>query len=59
MNNRDAVRLPVGWFTFVGVEGVDCDVPGLYEWKIDGVGTYIGKYISISRPKRPIPPNSP
>lgn len=47
-----AVVLPAGWFTFVVADGVDCHRPGLREWKIDGIGTYIGKYKTISRPKR-------
>jgi hypothetical protein len=25
--------------------------PGIYEWRIEGVGCYIGKYTKIDRPK--------
>jgi hypothetical protein len=39
-------------FTFVVVDGVDLARPGIYEWTIEGVGTYIGKYKRISRPQR-------
>ena len=46
--------LPADWSTFVVADGVDCKLPGIYEWKIDGRSgmTYIGKYTRISRPKR-------
>lgn len=46
--------LPADWFTFVVADGVDCKLPGIYEWRIDGRSdrTYIGKYTRISRPKR-------
>jgi len=30
--------------------GVDVRLPGLYEWHIEGVGSYIGKYKRIRRP---------
>jgi len=46
------VLLPAGWFTFVVADGVDCDRPDMCEWKIDGVGTYIGKDKSVSRSRR-------
>ena len=39
-------------FVFVVADGVDLTRPGIYEWRIEGVGTYIGKYKSISRPQR-------
>ncbi|MGE0684641.1 MAG: hypothetical protein AB7P69_27505 [Candidatus Binatia bacterium] len=39
-------------FTFVVVDGVDLTRPGIYEWEIEGVGIYIGKYKRISRPQR-------
>ncbi|MEI9403563.1 hypothetical protein [Mesorhizobium argentiipisi] len=41
-----------GWYTYVLNENVDEMRPGIYEWHIAGVGTYIGKYTWISRPKR-------
>jgi hypothetical protein len=44
--------LPEDWYTFVVAEGVDTKQPGLYEWHIEGVGSYIGKYKSIDRPKK-------
>ena len=30
----------------------DEDRPGLYEWRIEGAGSYIGQYRWISRPRR-------
>jgi hypothetical protein len=48
----DKVVFAADRFTFVVAEGVDLARPGIYEWQIDGVGTYIGKYKHISRPTR-------
>jgi len=31
-------------------DGVDLDLPGIYVWEIEGVGTYIGKYTRRTRP---------
>jgi hypothetical protein len=31
--------------------GIDEAKPGIYKWTIDGIGSYIGKYKSIRRPK--------
>ena len=43
--------LPAIWPHKVEVrEGVDPSRPGIYEWMIDGVGLYIGKYKLINRP---------
>lgn len=38
------------WFSLVVEPGVDQKKPGIYEWNIQGVGSYIGKYTHISRP---------
>ena len=46
------LRLPKDWYEYVVVKGVDEARPGIYEWNIDGCGTYIGKYTHISRPVR-------
>ena len=37
--------------------GVVEELPGLYEWKIKGSGSYIGKYTSIRRPTWEYPNN--
>jgi hypothetical protein len=44
--------LPDGWYDEVVAKGVDTAKPGIYEWHIAGVGSYIGKYKSIRRPTR-------
>lgn len=31
------------WFTLVVLEGIDLSKPGIYQWEIEGVGTYIGQ----------------
>lgn len=45
-------RLPPGWYAYVVAEGACEDVPGIYEWRIEGIGTYIGKFKRIRRPTR-------
>jgi hypothetical protein len=42
--------LPDGWFSIEVAAGVDCSRPGLDEWHIEGVGSYIGKFKRIGRP---------
>ncbi|TIV95596.1 MAG: hypothetical protein E5V85_20430 [Mesorhizobium sp.] len=44
--------LPPNWYSYVLTENVDETRPGIYEWHIDGVGSYVGKYTWISRPKK-------
>ncbi len=48
----DRIVLPPNWYTYVRHTGVDESKPGIYEWKIEGVGSYIGKYKRISRPTK-------
>jgi ADP-ribosylglycohydrolase/protein-tyrosine phosphatase len=48
----DAKVMPRRWHEYVVGEHIDRGKPGIYEWRIDGVGTYIGKYKRISRPER-------
>jgi hypothetical protein len=38
------------WFTLVLVEGATLDLPGIYEWQIEGAGSYVGKFKHGSRP---------
>ena len=40
------------WYQLVETDGVSDDIPGLYEWRIDGVGCYIGQYSNARRPLR-------
>lgn len=46
-----AITLRRGWYTYLP-GSVDRTRPGLYEWHIEGVGSYVGKYTRISRPER-------
>jgi hypothetical protein len=52
MSDDELFDLPADWFGYICNEGVSEDKPGIYEWKIGGVGCYIGKYSRISRPKK-------
>lgn len=38
------------WYTCEISAGVDINLPGIYEWRIEGVGSYIGRYTRSSRP---------
>ena len=38
------------WFGLVIPRDIDRNKPGLYEWTIQGVGSYIGTFTHISRP---------
>ena len=50
MNDKlSLIRLPDDWPECVVADGVSKDLPGIYEWKIEGAGTYIGKYKHIGR----------
>jgi hypothetical protein len=46
------VSLQPNWFTRIEVDGVSDERPGIYEWRIEGVGVYIGKYGRIRRPTK-------
>jgi hypothetical protein len=51
-SRTEIVPLPEDWYAFIHVEGVDPDRPGIYEWKIEGRGSYIGKYTVFRRRRR-------
>jgi hypothetical protein len=38
------------WCEYFVCRNVDTKSPGIYEWKIDGAGSYIGQFGSIRRP---------
>jgi hypothetical protein len=40
------------WFRYVVTDGVDISAPGIYQWQIEGSGTYIGKFKQIGRPTK-------
>jgi hypothetical protein len=46
--------LPAGWYDYSVGAGVNEEKPGIYEWQIEGVGSYIGKYGRIQRPTKDI-----
>ena len=46
------LALAPGWYEETVLPGVDVERPGLYEWRIEGAGSYIGQYRWISRPRR-------
>jgi hypothetical protein len=46
------IVLPTEWYHYCeALTGIDTSKPGLYEWQIEGKGSYIGKFTHISRPK--------
>jgi hypothetical protein len=45
-------ELPEDWFEYSLADGVDEGKPGIYQWMIEGVGSYIGKYSHIDRPTK-------
>lgn len=40
------------WCEYFVCKDVDTKFPGIYEWKIDGAGSYIGQYGRIRRPTK-------
>ena len=42
--------MPDIWYRLSISEGVNLDLPGIYEWRIEGAGSYIGRYTYSSRP---------
>lgn len=44
------MSLPTGWCKVVVPVGVDPQLPGIYQWSVEGVGVYVGKYKYPSRP---------
>jgi hypothetical protein len=45
-------QLPEGWCCYCVNDGVDTKKPGIYQWRIEGAGSYIGKYGRIRRPTK-------
>ena len=42
MTRRDEGGLRLGWFSLVVAPNASLDEPGIYEWRIDGGGVYVG-----------------
>jgi hypothetical protein len=36
-------KFPTDWFTQNIPDDINLDAPGIYEWRIEGVGVYVGK----------------
>lgn len=47
-----SITLPKDWYSYTVHSGVNTDLPGIYEWHIEGAGSYIGKYGRVRRPTR-------
>ncbi|MER2510223.1 hypothetical protein [Amaricoccus sp.] len=41
--------LPTDWFRFDIAANIDLARPGIYEWRIDGVGSYVGQSCQLRR----------
>ncbi|HME27141.1 MAG TPA: hypothetical protein VKI44_38440 [Acetobacteraceae bacterium] len=48
----DVLVLTGHWCKVIEEPNVDCSKPGIYRWRIEEAGTYIGKYTKIRRPKK-------
>ncbi len=46
-----------GWYLREIEAALDLDQPGIYEWRIDGVGVYIGKALRLKSRLRAYPNN--
>ena len=49
---KDSFVLPDAWYSLTIADGADSDFPGLYEFEIEGVGSYIGKYTNLSQRRK-------
>ena len=52
MTETKFTPLPADWYRYVVAPGVSEDVPGIYEWHIEGTGSYIGQFGCIRRPRK-------
>lgn len=55
MSNSSLLRH--GWYVREIEETLDLDLPGIYEWRIDGVGVYVGKALRLKSRLRAYPNN--
>jgi len=49
---RLADLIPGDWRSIIFADGADLNSPGIYEWKVDGVSVYVGKFTKGYRPRR-------
>lgn len=52
MDENSPNLLDANWHKLEIMPNATLDLPGLYEWHIEGVGSYIGKFSKRSRPLR-------
>ncbi len=52
LEHNPAPVLPRDWYRYCLAPGVVDRLPGIYEWHIEGVGSYIGQYSRIGRPTK-------
>lgn len=45
------------WYALRNEEGFDLEKPGIYEWRIEGVGAYVGKALTLRKRIRAYPNN--
>jgi hypothetical protein len=48
--STEFITIEPDWFEYLIARDVDENLSGIYEWTIQGVGSYIGKYSSPNRP---------
>lgn len=46
-----------GWYVREIEDTIDLDLPGIYEWRIEGVGVYVGKALRLKSRLRAYPNN--
>jgi hypothetical protein len=54
---RRALERLEGWCEVIVPDGIDPGKSGIYEWRIEGVGAYVGKYAHLRRPAKEYPSN--
>lgn len=51
MTRPSSYNLRPEWYTEVKLAGVLDTLPGIYEWRVDGIAVYIGQYTRVTRPR--------
>ncbi|WP_279482267.1 DUF6508 domain-containing protein [Aureimonas sp. SK2] len=52
LTGQTPMALPDPWFALTVHDGASLEMPGIYEWIIEGVGSYVGRYTRGTRPTR-------
>jgi len=53
----DPIALRPDWYAREIEATIDLDLPGIYEWRIEGVGVYVGKALRLKSRLRAYPNN--